>query len=237
MSKMLSQLGVNKALLSPEEREFLDQNGYVSLGQILSEEDVDQINAAIDVILAREGENAGFELVDSKYIRHPRETGVDRVADLVNKGEIFDIFYTQPRVLAAISQVLGPEIKLSSLNYRAAHKGFGNQKLHADWHETVAPGDYKVCNSIWLLDDFVHFEIVDNGAGISNPSRIYELWAEEFEGAYDEQGVFCLTMHPQVIGRHPRIRMLERLIQFMRGHAGVEFMTCSEAVAVWSASH
>ena len=155
MSKMLSQLGVNKALLSPEEREFLDQNGYVSLGQILSEEDVDQINAAIDVILAREGENAGFELVDSKYIRHPRETGVDRVADLVNKGEIFDIFYTQPRVLAAISQVLGPEIKLSSLNYRAAHKGFGNQKLHADWHETVAPGDYKVCNSIWLLDDFV----------------------------------------------------------------------------------
>lgn len=88
----------------------------------------------------------------------------------------------------------------------------------------------------WLLDDFVHFEIVDNGAGISNPSRIYELWAEEFEGAYEEQGVFCLTMHPQVIGRQPRIRMLEKLIQFMRGHAGVEFMTCSEAVAAWNGS-
>ncbi len=85
----------------------------------------------------------------------------------------------------------------------------------------------------WLLDDFIHFEIVDNGAGISNPSRIYELWSEEFEGAYEEQGVFCLTMHPQVIGRWPRIRMLERLIRFMRGYAGVEFMTCSEAVAAW----
>ena len=155
MSTMLSQLGVNSALLTDEEKSFLDQNGYLNLGQILTEEEVDSVNSAIEVILTREGEEAGFELVDSKYIRHPRETGVDRVADLVNKGSIFDIFYTQPRVLAAISHVLGQEMKLSSLNYRASKTGFGLQKLHADWHETVAPGDYKVCNSIWLLDDFV----------------------------------------------------------------------------------
>lgn len=85
----------------------------------------------------------------------------------------------------------------------------------------------------WLLDDFVHFEIVDNGAGLASPAKVYEIWAGEFEGAYAEEGVFCLTMHPQVIGRYPRIRMLEKLIRFMRGHAGVEFMTCAEAVAEW----
>ena len=85
----------------------------------------------------------------------------------------------------------------------------------------------------WLLDDFVHFEIVDNGAGLASPSKVYEIWAEEFEGAYAENGIFCLTMHPQVIGRYPRIRMLERLIEFMRGHEGVEFATCSDAVAAW----
>ena len=85
----------------------------------------------------------------------------------------------------------------------------------------------------WLLDDFVHFEIVDNGAGLSSPEKVYEIWAGEFEGAYEEQGVFCLTMHPQVIGRFPRIRMLERLIQFMCGHEGVEFTTCSQAVTAW----
>lgn len=85
----------------------------------------------------------------------------------------------------------------------------------------------------WILDDFVHFEIVENGVGLANPASVYEIWAGEFEGAYAEEGVFCLTMHPQVIGRYPRIRMLEKLIQFMRGHPGVKFTTCSEAVTAW----
>jgi ectoine hydroxylase-related dioxygenase (phytanoyl-CoA dioxygenase family) len=34
------------------------------------------------------------------------------------------------------------------------------QALHADWKGAVAPGDYFVCNSIWLLDDFTP----DNGS-------------------------------------------------------------------------
>ena len=46
------------------------------------------------------------------------------------------------------------DLKLSSLNSRAALPGEGLQALHADWSGPVAPGDYQVCNSIWLLDDF-----------------------------------------------------------------------------------
>jgi len=49
---------------------------------------------------------------------------------------------------------------LSSLNFRAAKPNRGLQKLHVDWHEAVSPGPYRVCNSIWLLDDFS----VANGA-------------------------------------------------------------------------
>jgi ectoine hydroxylase-related dioxygenase (phytanoyl-CoA dioxygenase family) len=45
-------------------------------------------------------------------------------------------------------------MKLSSLNSRAALPGQGLQGLHADWIGAVAPGQYQVCNSIWLLDDF-----------------------------------------------------------------------------------
>ena len=112
------------------------------------------LHGRIELLFEREGRNAGSELMESRYIRHPKEAGAARLADLVNKGAIFDIFYTHPRVLAAIAHVLGPDIKLSSLNYRAALPGMGLQKLHADWHEPVAAGDYKVCNSIWLLDDF-----------------------------------------------------------------------------------
>lgn len=141
-------------MLTKEEIEFLDTNGYLNLGQLLSTEKVKQINERLAQIKADEGENAGAELAESKYIRHPKEEGADRLADLVNKGPVFDIFYTHPRVLAGIEAVLGKEYKLSSLNYRAAKPGKGHQKLHVDYKNAVANGHYKVCNSIWLLDDF-----------------------------------------------------------------------------------
>lgn len=154
MQDTLEQLGVDRDLLSPSEKEFLRKNGYLNLGQLLSLEQVAAINAHLKKLMDREGARAGAELLDSPYIRHPKEEGADRLADLVNKGAIFDIFYTHPKVLAAMAEVLGPDFKLSSLNYRAAKPGMGLQKLHADWHEPVDQGDYKVCNSIWLLDDF-----------------------------------------------------------------------------------
>lgn len=154
MEELLTQLGVKEDTLSPAEKAFLEQNGYLNLGQLLSPDQLELINRELAQLLQQEGENAGSELLDSPYIRHPKEEGADRLADLVNKGAVFDIFYTHPKVLAAVSHVLGADIKLSSLNYRAAKPGKGLQKLHADWHEPVSSGDYKVCNSIWLLDDF-----------------------------------------------------------------------------------
>jgi peptidoglycan/xylan/chitin deacetylase (PgdA/CDA1 family) len=70
-------------------------------------------------------------------------------------------------------------------------------------------------------------------AGMSAPSKVYEIWAAEFEGAYECGGVFTLTMHPQMIGRYHRIRMLEELIEHIAGHDGVWFATCSEVAADW----
>jgi ectoine hydroxylase-related dioxygenase (phytanoyl-CoA dioxygenase family) len=146
--------------LTSDEKDFLDKNGYVSLGRILTEDQLEIIRQRIQELMDEEGEKSGSELLDSPYIRHPKEEGADRLADLVNKGDVFDIFYSHPRVLAGVAHVLGTDFKLSSLNYRAALPGKGNQKLHADWHEVVEPGDFKVCNTIWLLDDFTP----ENGA-------------------------------------------------------------------------
>ncbi len=147
-------LGVTDNTLSEQEQKFLDENGYLSLGILLDTQQRQAIVTRVDELLSEEGENAGFELFDSPHIKHPKELGSDRLANLANKGEVFDIFYTHPKVLAAVRRVLGGDVKLSSLNYRAALPGFGLQKLHVDWKEPVSKGDYKVCNSIWLLDDF-----------------------------------------------------------------------------------
>lgn len=154
MNATLQQLGVRTDLLSEAEKQHLDAYGFVSLGQLLDPDEVKKINDRIQELLEDEGDEAGSELAESKHIRHPKEAGADRLADLVNKGDVFDIFYTHPRLLAGISHVLGEELKLSALNYRNAKPGDGLQKLHVDWHEAVEEGQYKVCNSIWLLDDF-----------------------------------------------------------------------------------
>lgn len=141
-------------MLTAEEISKLNQDGYLALGQLLSPAQLQKVNDRIDQLIQEEGEDAGSELFDSKYIRHPKEAGADRLADLVNKGNVFDIFYTHSQVLSGIEAVLGQQYKLSSLNYRAAKPGRGLQKLHVDYGNAVAKGHYKVCNTLWLLDDF-----------------------------------------------------------------------------------
>jgi ectoine hydroxylase-related dioxygenase (phytanoyl-CoA dioxygenase family) len=148
-------LSPQKQLLSQSECESLDSLGYVSLGRLLDDAQLEVIRERVRQLVEEEGDQGGHELFSSDRIRHPKEEGADRLANLVNKGAVFDSLYTQPKLLAAISHVLGPEIKLSSLNYRAAKPGQGLQKLHVDWKSAVRPGEFKVCNSIWLLDDFI----------------------------------------------------------------------------------
>ena len=138
--------------LTSDEKARLDQDGFLVIPNILDAAQIQAIAARLDELLNAEGEEAGKEV--------HQEAGTDRLADLVNKGEVFDIFYQHPKVLAAIAHVLKGDLKLSSLNARFARPGEGNQALHADWGRLENAGDWQVCNSIWLLDDFTP----DNGA-------------------------------------------------------------------------
>jgi ectoine hydroxylase-related dioxygenase (phytanoyl-CoA dioxygenase family) len=146
IQQALYELGVRDDTLTQAEKDQLDCDGYLPLPNIMSPELVAQIGRRVDELVEIEGEDAGKEV--------HQEAGTDRLSDLVNKDPLFEICFTHPRVLAAIYHVLGQEFKLSSLNFRAALPGQGLQALHADWGGAVAPGDYYVCNSIWLLDDF-----------------------------------------------------------------------------------
>lgn len=146
MEEALAQLGVQDDTLTPEEKAFLDEQGYLPLKNILSPDQVTALRTRYDELVLEEGEDAGKEV--------HQEEGTNRLADLVNKGDIFDVCYTHPRVLAAINHVLKGNFKLSSLNGRAALPGQGLQGIHADWAKAVEPGDYFVCNSLWLLNDF-----------------------------------------------------------------------------------
>ncbi|MFL5807504.1 MAG: phytanoyl-CoA dioxygenase family protein [Roseiflexaceae bacterium] len=148
----LEALGVRDDTLTQAERDTLNRDGFLPLPGILTTQQIEAFRTRLDELLAAEGDDAGKEV--------HQEAGTDRLSDLVNKGEIFEVCFTHPRVLAAIAHVLGGECKLSSLNARSALPGQGLQALHADWSGPVQPGNFFVCNSIWLLDDFTEI----NGA-------------------------------------------------------------------------
>ena len=152
MNQALLESGVRDDTLSVKEKDFLDLNGYLPLGKILTPEQIAPMIRRLDELAELEGEDAGKEL--------HQEGGTIRVSNLVNKGVMFEIGFSHPRVLAAIRHVIGPRFKLSSLDCRMALPGQGHQAFHADWRSGVEPGDYYVCNSMWLLDDFT----LENGA-------------------------------------------------------------------------
>jgi len=152
MEEALYALAVRDDTLSATEKAFLDEQGYLPLPDILSPAQVKAFRARLVELAEIEGEEAGKEV--------HQEAGTTRLSDLVNKDPLFEICFTHPRILAAMQHVLGPNFKLSSLNSRFALPGQGLQALHADWGDGVPPGEYYVCNSIWLLNDFS----AENGA-------------------------------------------------------------------------
>jgi len=146
-SAALQSLGVHSGLLSADERSFLDENGYLLLNSILTEDEVVYLRHRLDELAKIEGNAAGSEL--------HQEEGTVRLANLLDKDPLFEKFITTPRVLAGIIHVIGTDIQLSSLSSRAAlPNGQGQQGLHTDWRGAVESGNYFVCNAAWLIDDY-----------------------------------------------------------------------------------
>ncbi len=130
MASALRELGAAEASLEPDTWDRLDRDGYAPLPGVLSAGQLAAIRVRLAEVLPAEGDQAGIEV--------HQEAGADRLADLVNKGPMFQPCFTDPSVLACIAHVLG-DFKLSSLNFRAARPGCGRQPLHADWGGPVPP--------------------------------------------------------------------------------------------------
>jgi peptidoglycan/xylan/chitin deacetylase (PgdA/CDA1 family) len=79
----------------------------------------------------------------------------------------------------------------------------------------------------WILDDYPYFWM-DRGSTVRptmTPEEVFSIWKAEFDVAYDERGLFILTMHPHVIGHRARMAMLDRLVTYMKSRPGVWFAT------------
>jgi ectoine hydroxylase-related dioxygenase (phytanoyl-CoA dioxygenase family) len=106
-----------------------------------------EIRTRVEQLWTEEGEHAGVEF--------RKEPGARRLANLMDKGEVFERVVTHPEVLAAVRHVLGEDFKLSSLNARSSDPGSPEcQPLHCDAGAVADESGFWVCNTIWLLDDF-----------------------------------------------------------------------------------
>jgi len=88
----------------------------------------------------------------------------------------------------------------------------------------------------WSADDFPHFEYF-RGGGLSAADAVLANWLDDFRYMQEnyERGVMTYTLHPFVIGRGHRMKMLDRLLTTLR-EEGAEFVTAEQAIEGWQAS-
>lgn len=136
-----------------EHRRLLDERGFVTLEGFIAPGLRQRLQDRIEALFAAEGEAAGAEF--------KQEPGARRLANLVDKGDVFVECIGEPRVLEYVAHVLGERLKLSSLNARSANpRNEAAQPLHVDAGALPDERGYWVCNTLWMLDDLTG----ENGA-------------------------------------------------------------------------
>ncbi len=105
-----------------------------------------------------------------------------------------------------------------------------------DWMKPLVRGqetDLVEIPANWYLDDLppmMFIKTSPNSHGFVNPRHLEEMWRDQFDWVYREMdyAAFTFTIHPDVSGRPQVLLMLERLIEYINGHAGVRWATFDE---------
>jgi peptidoglycan/xylan/chitin deacetylase (PgdA/CDA1 family) len=77
-----------------------------------------------------------------------------------------------------------------------------------------------------ILDDAPYYGAASGS--LPSPELVDKIFRAEFDVAYDEGGLYVLTMHPHYTGHRSRVLWLEKLIVYMKSKPGVWFATHEE---------
>lgn len=81
----------------------------------------------------------------------------------------------------------------------------------------------------WILTDWMYLHVDEFYQGNEqSPDEVYKIYKAEFDAAYEEGGLFMLTLHPHVIGRRSRLPVLKRIIEDAKAKGGVWFATVNQ---------
>lgn len=147
LQEALYALGVRGDTLSDAEKRQLDEDGFLPLPNLVPQAQVARMRQAMEELFRLE---------------HTGESGMPgECTNMQNKSPAFDTCFTHPRLLAAVAHVLKEDFRSLGIHSRPNRPGRGHQPLHVDYGGPPAqPGEYFVCNSIWMFTDFTQ----ENGA-------------------------------------------------------------------------
>lgn len=141
----LAALGATRTL-SDQMKYELDTLGYTVVHNVVDPQWLSEMRERIDALVEREGENLAME--------HHQEATATRIANLINKGVIWEKVWSHPLILSACRYIFNGAFKVSSLNAREALYNGGHQPLHADWKKPrVDFPKVHLVNTIWAIDD------------------------------------------------------------------------------------
>ena len=186
--------------------------------------------------LVRDIDSRGHEIGHHGYMHEPPATlSREQEAEVLDRG--IDILSGLTGKSPAGYRSPSWELSEHSLELLLDRDFIYDSSLMGDDIPYLVPVDDRTIVEIpvhWELDDAPYFNYapaLDMRPVMASPAQVYDVWSAGFEGAYHYGRAFTLTMHPYVIGRPGRLRMLERLIEYIRGFQGVEFARAVDVAA------
>jgi peptidoglycan/xylan/chitin deacetylase (PgdA/CDA1 family) len=77
----------------------------------------------------------------------------------------------------------------------------------------------------WTLTETPY---LGRGGTMPSPELLYQLYKDEFDGAYRDKTMLILTLHPHVTGHRAPMQHLEQFVTYMQSKPGVWFATCEQ---------
>ena len=158
-------------------------------------------------------------------------TREEEEAELVRGTEILESFGCRPTGYRSPSWDFSPH----TLDLLDAH-GF---RYSSNFMDDVKPYRHEGRRLLelpiqWLLDDAPHFWFDGTASWnkkISTTAEVRSIWLEELEGIRALGGCCIFTMHPQIIGRPSRLRLLDELITTAKRESSIWIATCDQVAA------
>ncbi|WP_439027139.1 polysaccharide deacetylase family protein [Haloarchaeobius sp. DT45] len=109
-------------------------------------------------------------------------------------------------------------------------------------YERGEPTDIVELPVSWERDDFPPFTYTwsrPHRMGYVPEDAIFQKWYDQFDWMYEhvDDGVFVLTLHPQVVGQAHRLLRLEAFLQHVRSKSGASFETMETAATAFRAAN